>query len=69
MPIEVHAPRDILDRHRLAQAADRQCQTLRELRVRRQKVEPLLSHATGLAIDAAQLVLEKNAPIAAARKC
>ena len=29
------------------------------------QVEPLLSHAAGLAIDATQLVFEINAPIAA----
>jgi hypothetical protein len=57
-PIEMHQPRNILDRHRAAQAADLHGEAQGEFRVARQKGELFVLHAAGFACDAAHFEIE-----------
>jgi hypothetical protein len=65
MPIQMHAPRHILDGHCSAQPADLHRETQRVLGVVRQKIELLVSHAASMTGHAMHLKIEIDLPIPA----
>ena len=65
VPIQMHQPRHVLDRHRAAQAADLRREPQAVFCVLRQKRQLLVFDAAGRALHAAHLEIEINFPVAA----
>jgi len=60
MPMQMHQPRNILDRHHAAQAADLHGEAQGVFCVARQERELLVFHAAGFACDAAHFKVDIN---------
>ena len=65
MPMQMHQPRNILDRHHAAQAADLHGEAQGVFCVARQERELLVFHAAGFACDAAHFKIDINFAIPA----
>ena len=65
VPVQMHQPRHVGDRHRATQAADLRREPQGVFCVLRQKRELLVSHAAGRALHAAHLEIEIDFAVAA----